>query len=283
MSLEDFNTAVLPKSVGTWNLHHASLAQSHPPSFFTLLSSLSGLVGQKGQANYAAANTFLDAFAAYRQGLGLPACAVDLGVVEDVGYIAEHADLAAQLNRSIWALGINEAHLHRILSYSILQQTGVDNGSCPAQLITGLPVPQPPSSDLLRDARFRALRAVGGSSINTAARTTFNRDDAVQNILSLVKSKADYATVVDATIEVLNLQLMKILALPESMEPAKPLGTYGLDSLAAVEFRNWVRAALTVELTTLDITNARSLFTLSEKVLGKMIEKEKIEVEAVDD
>jgi hypothetical protein len=40
---------------------------------------------QKGQANYAASNAFLDSFASYRHHLGRPACAVELGVIEDEG------------------------------------------------------------------------------------------------------------------------------------------------------------------------------------------------------
>jgi hypothetical protein len=74
----------------TWNLHSASLTQEELLDFFTMLSSISGVVGNKGQANYSAANTFLDAFATYRQQvLHLHANSVDLGMIEDVGYIVE--------------------------------------------------------------------------------------------------------------------------------------------------------------------------------------------------
>ncbi|KAG8407920.1 hypothetical protein J3458_020229 [Metarhizium acridum] len=52
-----------------------------------------GLVGQYGQATYAAANTFLDAFVQYRQGQGLPASVIDLGVMEDVGCVSQSSEL----------------------------------------------------------------------------------------------------------------------------------------------------------------------------------------------
>jgi hypothetical protein len=54
------------------------------------------------------------------------------------------------------------------------------------------------------------------------------------------------------------------------MEPAKPLASYGLDSLAAVEFRNWARMELGAELTTLEIMGATSLFALGERVIAKI-------------
>ena len=73
MTVAQFHDAVRCKVQGTWNLHTAAMEQNLSLDFFTMLSSISGLVGQKGQANYAAANTFLDSLAVYRQGLGLPA------------------------------------------------------------------------------------------------------------------------------------------------------------------------------------------------------------------
>ena len=54
------------------------------------------------------------------------------------------------------------------------------------------------------------------------------------------------------------------------MEPAKSFASYGLDSLAAVEMRNWLRMELDAELTTLEIVNATSLSSLCENV-GKTV------------
>jgi acyl carrier protein len=57
------------------------------------------------------------------------------------------------------------------------------------------------------------------------------------------------------------------------MEPAKSLTVYGLDSLSAVEFRNWLRSELGADLSTLEITSASSLFALCEKIVKKVVEK----------
>ncbi|KAL9628706.1 MAG: hypothetical protein Q9164_007169 [Protoblastenia rupestris] len=83
MTWDMWHGAISPKVNGTWNLHHVTVAAGVELDFFVFFSSLSGLVGLPGQANYGSANTFLDAFCQYRTGLGLPASAIAIGVVED--------------------------------------------------------------------------------------------------------------------------------------------------------------------------------------------------------
>jgi len=212
----------------------------------------------------------------YRQGLNLAANSVDLGVIEDIGYIHDHDGLQQNLDTSIWT-GINEGLLRRILEYSIYQQQGpshVLNPASTAQLITGIPVPQPDESALARDARFAPLfvragaatAGSGGSSSGDGARE-------IQAFLLLAKAKGttDPAAVVAAAIEITNKHFTKTLRLAEPIESARPLATYGLDSLAAVEIRNWVRMTLGAELTTLEIVNASSLVALSERIVAKIV------------
>jgi NAD(P)-dependent dehydrogenase (short-subunit alcohol dehydrogenase family) len=88
MTYEEWTAAVAPKVQGTWNLHQATL--SCPLDFFVCFSSVSGVIGQPGQANYAAGNTFLDAFVQYRRSQNLPASSIDIGAMEDAGYLAEN-------------------------------------------------------------------------------------------------------------------------------------------------------------------------------------------------
>ncbi|KAI8172435.1 Highly reducing polyketide synthase gloL [Colletotrichum sp. SAR 10_70] len=89
MTFEQWQTAVDPKVQGTWNLHNAlQHHQSEPLDFFFLFSSLSGLGGQIGQANYAAGNAFLDAFVQYRHSKGLACSVLDIGIMEDIGVLA---------------------------------------------------------------------------------------------------------------------------------------------------------------------------------------------------
>jgi len=84
-----------PKLQGAWHLHQ--LTKNKPLDFFVLFSSLTSLLGSAGQANYSAANAFLDGLAHYRKGLGLPGLSINLAAFSQVGMLAqEQIDTLAQ-------------------------------------------------------------------------------------------------------------------------------------------------------------------------------------------
>jgi hypothetical protein len=271
MDVADYHGAPACKIPGTWNLHNVAEKLGLKPEFFTMLSSISGVVGQKGQANYAAGNSILDAFASYRYGLGQPACSVDPGIIEDVGYIAERDGMQAKLDTSIWT-GINERLLRKILYFSILQQqeeTAKITSS--TQIITGIPVPQPEDSGLIQDARFAPLFTNSGNANGGGdAKSSASKD--VQAVLLLLRSKtADTATQLAATVDIVNKCFVRILRLPEPMDIGRPISVYGIDSLAAVEVRNWLRGELGALVMTLDTVNAPSLIDLCKKIIAKVV------------
>ncbi|GKT94509.1 polyketide synthase [Colletotrichum tofieldiae] len=121
MTVDECHGALACKIRGIWNLHNAAEKLGLELDFFTMLSSISGVVGQKGQGNYAVGNAFLDSFANHRRQNGQPAVSVDLGVIEDVGYIHEKDGMQQKLDTSIWT-GINERLLRKIVYLSVFQQ-----------------------------------------------------------------------------------------------------------------------------------------------------------------
>jgi 1-acyl-sn-glycerol-3-phosphate acyltransferase len=124
MDADRLRAVLDPKIGGAWNLHLQTATDSL--DFFVLFSSLSSVLGIKGQGNYGAANVFLDMLAPYRRSRGLPALVINWGGISDVGYVAQHREVAQHLHRqgmgtftSAEALDLMEEALSRSVSQLI--------------------------------------------------------------------------------------------------------------------------------------------------------------------
>ena len=191
-----------------------------------MLSSISGVVGQKGQANYAAANFFLDNCSAYRRNLGLSACSIDLGIIEDAGYLSEHSDLAVAWDSAAWT-PINEGLFHKIVRFSLLQQVAPINKASASQLITGITVPQLENSALLADARFGPLCFSNAPGSSGGIDSEKEGSKAIQAFHILLRSdQADRSATLASAIDILNRKFTTSLRFSEPMEPAKSLASY---------------------------------------------------------
>ncbi|MFK0032644.1 SDR family NAD(P)-dependent oxidoreductase [Streptomyces xinghaiensis] len=98
---ENIDNVLRPKADAVLNLHE--LTRDADLSAFVLYSSSSALLGSPGQGAYAAANAFLDGFARYRKGLGLPALSLAWGLWGSNSRMAGHLDqsgMQRRLNRS---------------------------------------------------------------------------------------------------------------------------------------------------------------------------------------
>lgn len=110
MSLEDLNAVLMPKVDGAWNLHRTTLDQ--PLDFFVSYSSVSNLIGNRDQANYAAANEYLEALAHHRRANGLPALTLGWGVIGATGYVARDESVRTAFERQgVYPLYPDEAWL----------------------------------------------------------------------------------------------------------------------------------------------------------------------------
>ena len=87
---ERFEKVLWPKVLGAWHLHQAT--SNRDLDMFVLFSSVTGVLGNSGQANHAAANAFLDQLAAHRHALGLPGQAIAWGAWSGIGEAEEHRE-----------------------------------------------------------------------------------------------------------------------------------------------------------------------------------------------
>jgi hypothetical protein len=264
MTWENFKAATLPKVNGSWNLH-TTLPKNM--DFFVMLSSICGIIGNRGQSNYAAGNVYQDALAHYRHRNGLPATTLDLGTMMSVGFIAENQETVGI--KSFAMDGIREDEFHALLEYHIDPRNSTQTPPR-SQVAIGLATRAVfqrkgfPEPSFMRDPLFTQLRSIAESSDSAGEEESFA---ATREALRNAKTLED-ATEILA--EALIKRISSIMSLPlEDIDSEKPIHFYGVDSLVAVEFRNWLRKNLDSDIEVLDIMGDDSINALSEKVAKK--------------
>jgi acyl transferase domain-containing protein/NADPH:quinone reductase-like Zn-dependent oxidoreductase/SAM-dependent methyltransferase/acyl carrier protein len=251
---ERFSRVMDVKAAGAWNLH--ALTLDHELDHFVLFSSVSSWVGTPGQGNYVAANAFLDAFAHHRRSLGLPALTIDWGRLDEVGYVARHAEVGEILTRRGFVgfspkqamVGLERMMQSRQAQLGFLRldwnaSAGALGGMRVAQRVTAL------FGDLVRKADSEDE----GSRLREALRSA--KPDARPAILG------DY----------LRHQVARVLgASAASLDADRPLNQLGFDSLMAVELKNHIDADLALSLPIRAMMEAPTINTLTAAVAELM-------------
>ncbi|MFJ2604252.1 SDR family NAD(P)-dependent oxidoreductase [Streptomyces sp. NPDC087425] len=229
---ERLEKVLRPKSRAARALHDLTLA--HDLTHFVLFSSVAGIIGTAGQANYAAANAALDALAQRRSRAGLPALSLAWGLWEQASGMTGHlgaADRARLAGGGALAMTDTEG--------LALLDAALDAGTAavvPAKLDTArltAPVPALLRS-LVRTPARRA--AVSGADTGTGL---------VDRLAAL--PEADRAAEVLALVRDESARVLGLTS-PDAVEPDRPLREHGLDSLLAVELRNRVSARVRAKL-----------------------------------
>lgn len=125
-SWDNFTTVLAPKVAGTWLLHELTADLD----FFVLFSSMASMMGNAGQANHAAANAFLDAFARYRRAQGQPALSINWGAWAEIGAAAALSD-AKQLRLAAAGQGMIAPELGLTALAHLLDSASVQVGVAP--------------------------------------------------------------------------------------------------------------------------------------------------------
>ncbi|KAF9631021.1 hypothetical protein BFW01_g1895 [Lasiodiplodia theobromae] len=267
---EEWNAAIEPKVRGAENLHHA-LSEA-TLDFFIVFSSISCIVGQIGQANYAAANAFLSAFTQYRHLLGLPASVLNVGVMEDVGYVSQNAGVLDQL-KALCNHTLQEQDLLDALEYQMQRQMSPAPSPkgfmSPAELVIGLrstrPLTEPNNRAIWkRDVRMAQYR---NTETATQGSTTAGGADLKRFLAEVATMPAmlDVPANVDILAQEIGTRIYSLMLKPEEeLDVDLSLTALGIDSLVAIEIKNWWRQSLGLEISVLEISNSGSIRQLAK-------------------
>jgi mycoketide-CoA synthase len=228
--------AVLRAKVDTaWNLHE--LTKDSNLSAFVLFSSMAGLVGSSGQANYSAANSFLDGLAVHRRRHGLPAISLGWGLWDQASSMTgglEAVDFARFARDGITAMSSTQAlqllDTAMVIDEPFLLAAHIDTTALRAKFDGGtLP---PMFVDLINAPARRqvddSLAAAKSKSALLQRLEGLPEDEQQEILLDLVRSHI--ATVLGNTTA-------------EAIDPDRAFQELGFDSLTAVEMRNRLKAA----------------------------------------
>ncbi|MFC9331984.1 SDR family NAD(P)-dependent oxidoreductase, partial [Kitasatospora sp. NPDC057015] len=231
------DTVLRPKVDAAWHLHQLTSELDSELRHFVLFSSVTGLTGNAGQGNYAAANTFLDALAHHRRAQDLPALSLAWGLWEQAsGMTSAMTDAdRARMGRG----GIVPLPSDRGLALLDAALSGDRALAVPVQIdlpaLRRAALTQPLLRSLVRIPARRALAAGGGTDAGSWSQRTsaLPAEDREHAVLDLVRA-----------------QVAMVLghATSESIDAERAFKELGFDSLTAVELRNRLNSATGLRL-----------------------------------
>jgi acyl transferase domain-containing protein len=244
-----------PKVYGAWNLHLQTLAD--PLDAFVLFSSVASVIGNPGQANYVAANLFLDLLAHHRRRQGRPALAVNWGAVADVGAVAERAEVARHLER----LGVVPVPVKHLLD-ALGRLLRLDVTQAAVMRV-----------DWARAGRFLPALQASPRLAGVAARSAHAGDGAAADgslLRQLLAAKpAERRTRLQG---LLCQEIARVTGTAaEKIDVEMPLTSLGLDSLMAFELAGRVKESIGYDVPSMTFLSAPSIAGLGEQLLQKLL------------
>ncbi|WP_318205435.1 SDR family NAD(P)-dependent oxidoreductase [Streptomyces sp. SCL15-4] len=238
---ERLEAVMRPKADAAWHLHE--LTRGLGLAAFVLFSSAAGTLGAAGQANYAAANAFLDAVAARRRAEGLPALSLGWGLW-DTG--------------EGMAAGLGETELRRLARDGILPLSADRALALFDRALSAAPAPAADRA-LLLPVRVRVtedapalVRNLAPAAVRRPARPAAPLAPAAVEPLPDRLARLGAADALDLLVETVCGHVADVLGHTSgsAVDPQRSLGDLGVDSLAALELRNRLGADTGLRLST---------------------------------
>jgi len=251
LSQEQLQRVLEPKAKGAQLLHE--LTAHLPLDFFVLFSSATTLFGNPGQANYVAANHWLEALARHRLLQGLPATAVLWGAIDDAGFLARNQDIKDALQSRMGGAALQSQAALDTLEKLLLQRR------------SGLGV-----LELDWKALSRFLPAAGTPKFTELARLHSGEQDEESDVDDIQRLLAEMndQELTELFAEMLKQEISEILRIPASkLDSSRPLQELGLDSLMSVELVVAVEERFGIRLPVMELSETSSIAKLTVRIL----------------
>ncbi|KAK8132626.1 Type I Iterative PKS [Apiospora kogelbergensis] len=280
MTHSDWQAAVQPKTVGTWNLY--KLFPRHM-DFFIFLSSSAGVIGSRGQANYAAGNAFQDALARHintHTGTSMRAASIDLGPVLGAGMLAEDPRTLDMLKASGF-FGVRLQDFLCVVERAIAGSTTTAADGFPAQVVMGVGTGglirqnKPADPYWTRTALFARLNQVDlPEDDGSLEGVVTGENEGQQSVKHLLAQAAGEGTdeaqaIVSTGLRYMLAQSMSLRGGIDEVDEGRAPAAYGVDSLVAVGVRNWVFRECGVDVSVFEVLSDMSIFDLSGTIVQR--------------
>jgi len=279
MTYEQWVGATRPKIQGTWNLHELLPKDL---DFFISLSSLAGIIGSISQSNYAAGNAYQDALMHYRKSKGLNATSLDLGLMRGIGYVEENEDAAAHTS-SLKFTAVQADQFFHIVRAAMTNSTdgsslatsrmpnqlllgGGSGGSQEASHAAGIEGDYYWLRTLSHFAYMQLMDVSTSSSSGPGANSKGNNNA----LLTQLRGSPNIDAATDTVTQILLAKIAKsIMTSASDIDTSKPVYAYGVDSLVAVELRNWVGMELQSDINIFDLTSSAPITDVCRKIANR--------------
>ncbi|MCY0950343.1 type I polyketide synthase [Streptomyces sp. H27-S2] len=267
MSPESLSRVLRPKVEAAWNLHE--LTAGLELTDFVLFSSVAGLVGNAGQANYAAGNTFLDALAEHRRAEGLPAVSLAWGMWQDgMASDLDRADRARLARNGILPMPTDRAlaALDTALAGAKAPQADGEAGT--------RPVLAPVALDLavlrsLGDALPELYRGLVRTERRAGRRTSAPAEIPLAQRLTGLDVEEQQQLLLDFVREQVGIVLAH--PAPRTIDVQRGLLDLGFDSLTAVELRNRLNTTTGLRLPSTLVFDHPTTQAVAEYLRGELV------------
>ncbi|TQV84279.1 SDR family NAD(P)-dependent oxidoreductase [Exilibacterium tricleocarpae] len=250
LTTESLYKVLGPKLIGAVNLH--KFTECIPLDIFFCFSSVSALIGNKGQTSYILANAYLDALCHYRRSKGLAGTSINWGAISDVGILSRKTDVAAFFEK-FGLSGISPEEAFTIIDQVLendVTQIGAFRGDW-SKLVKSMPSLAYPytrfTNFLKQDNSDNAIEIARSDFFAKCPKDVELRDYITHNILESIS------------------QLLKFPI--DKLNKNTSINNMGVDSLVAVELAMIFRQKMGFELSTVDILADPTPEQLSTKLL----------------